>query len=72
MFDAQRYEIAKETIESFKSDSRLSDIEILLTEEEAKRLKDEEPQLLEGLDLGYDINKNSESSILKQYFVSKR
>lgn len=72
MFDQQRYDIAKETIEAFKTDDRLIDIEILLTEEEAKQLKDEEPQLLEGLDFGYDINKNSESSNLKQHFVSKR
>lgn len=71
MFEAQRYEIVRETIKAFKADIRLTDIEILLTEEEAKRLKDEEPQLLEGLDFGYDIDKNSKSLNLKQYFVSK-
>lgn len=71
MFNQQRYEIAKETIQAFKADTHLTDIKILLTEEEAKRLNDEEPQLFEGLTFGFDINQNSKSSTLKPYSVCR-
>ena len=72
MFNAHRYEIAKETIKAFKADTHLTNIRVLLTEEEAKRLNKEETELLEGLDFGFDINQSLKSSTLKPYSVFKR